>query len=263
MRSCLYRGTVMHQRLRPVRHRFVYRVFSICIDLDEIPALERRLRLLSFNRPNLASLLARDHGPRDGSPLRPWVLEKLAEHDIHPVRPRIRLLCFPRLLGYVFNPLSIYLVSEAERIRAIVYEVKNTFGEQHVYVAAVAAAGTDGRSLPAHEIDKAFRVSPFVPMQARYRFRLRPPDDTLSFVIRESDREGPLLIASHVARRLPLTDGTLLRCVAANFFMTFKIIAGIHLEALRLWLKGVRVQAGQDGEALPAGSVRSSEPSSR
>ncbi|MDX6748280.1 DUF1365 domain-containing protein [Geminicoccaceae bacterium 1502E] len=262
LRSCLYRGTVMHHRLRPVPHRFTYRVFSLFLDLDEVAELDRRLRLLSFERFNVASFMARDHGPRDGSPLRPWVLERLAEHGIRVTAPRIQLLCFPRLLGYVFNPLSIYFVHEGERLAALVYEVKNTFGGQHVYVAVTDGSSIDGR-ITVHEVDKAFHVSPFVPMRARYRFFLAVPGERLSMVIRESDQEGPLLVAGHTADRLSLTDGNLLTCLAGNFFMTLKIIAGIHVEALRLWRKGVPVQTRETREAPAAGPVSSAGSDSR
>ena len=157
LRSCLYRGVVMHHRRRPVDHRFAYRVFSLYLDLDELPLLGEHLRLLSVERPNLLSFHNRDHGARDGSPLRPWVAAQLAGAGIRLARPRIMLLCFPRLLGYVFNPLSVYFCHEDERLAAIVYEVKNTFGGQHAYVVPVRP---EVPGPVAHEVQKAFYVSP-------------------------------------------------------------------------------------------------------
>lgn len=235
--SCLYQGRVTHHRLRPVAHRFSYRVFSLFLDLDEARDVDRRLRLLSVERLNLLSFHAADHGPRDGAPLKPWILARLAEHGIILDQPRIRLLCFPRLLGFAFNPLSIYFCCDGESLSALVYEVKNTFGGQHVYVFGVRATA-DGRRIAVHGCAKEFYVSPFIDMDARYEFRLARPAERLAVVIRETERGLPLLVASQIGERRPLTDRSILACLASNLLMTFKVFAGIHLEALRLWLKG-------------------------
>jgi DUF1365 family protein len=238
IRSCIYQGRVMHHRLRPVQHRFVYRVFSVFLDLDELPALNTRLRLFSVERRNLLSFRAADHGDRDGTALHPWVTQQLAASGIALVRPRIMLLCFPRVLGYAFNPLSIYFCYDDDRLTAIVYEVKNTFGGQHAYVFPVQREDNH-RRLTAHGCDKNFSVSPFIDMEARYEFDVAVPDQRLCVVIRESERGAPLLVASQVGRRRPLTDTTIFACLAVDLFMTFKVFVGIHVEALRLWLRGV------------------------
>jgi uncharacterized protein len=254
--SWLYRGRVMHHRLRPVRHRFTYRVFSLFLDLDELPALDRQLRLFSVDRPNLLSFRAIDHGARDGSPLRPWVLERLAEAGLILARPHIRLLCFPRILGYAFNPISVYFCYESERLAAVVYEVKNTFGGQHVYTFGVHHVGS-GQRVAVHSCDKQFYVSPFVDMAARYDSHITAPGERLALVIRESERGEPLLIASQVGERRPLTDRVILQCLAADLLMTFKVFVGIHIEALRLWLKGVPMFARDPGPArADAGGTR-------
>lgn len=241
-RSCLYRGRVMHHRLRPVGHRFTYRVFSLYLDLDELPELDRRLRLFSAERWNLLGFKNRDHGPRDGSPLKPWVLERLAESGITLARPKIRLLCFPRLLGYVFDPLSIYFCFDGETLAALLYEVKNTFGEQHTYAFAVQTPGPDGRITP-HGCAKRFYVSPFVDMDMRYRFHLAAPGERLKVVIRETQGGELLLLASQIGDRLPLTDASLAKVMTRDILMTLKVIIGIHVEALRLWRKGVPLYA--------------------
>ena len=238
LKSRLYEGTVMHQRLRPVRHRFSYRVFSVLLDLDELPLIERRMRLLRVERPGLLSFRAKDHGARDGSPLKPWAEARFAEAGIGPPA-RIELLCFPRLWGFVFNPLSVYFAYDAgDDLIGVLYEVKNTFGGQHAYVlpADAATRGADGRV--RHAVDKSFYVSPFIDMAASYHFALRPPRETLDLVIRETGPEGLFFTASQNGQMRPLDDRLLAACLLRNLAMTFKVIGGIHVEALRLWLKG-------------------------
>jgi len=243
MASALYFGEVMHRRLRPLRHRFVYRVFTGLFDLDELPKLGRRLRLFSHNRLNLFSFHDRDHGRRDGSPLRPWVEGHLAATGIDLDGGRILLLCFPRLLGYVFNPLSVYFCFHRDGgLRAILYEVKNTFGDQHGYLLPVED-GDDG--VVRQSCDKVFHVSPFIEMACRYHFRLRVPDARLALAIRQSTLAGPdgepdMLVATVTGRRRPLDDATLFRAWLRHPLMTLKVIAAIHFEALRLWRKGAR-----------------------
>jgi DUF1365 family protein len=232
----LYRGEVMHRRYRPVGHRFRYRVFTILLDLDHIETAMCGLRLLSRNRFNLFSFHDRDHGPRDGSTLRPWVEERLRESGIAHDGGPVRLLCFPRVLGYVFNPLSVYFCHRRDgSLAAVVYEVKNTFGEQHAYV--LPAPVGEGYNRCA----KSFYVSPFIGMAVTYRFRLRSPAERLAVSIRETDSLGPLLDAVMTGRCVELTDLALVRCFFAYPLMTFKVIAAIHFEAFRLWRKGLPV----------------------
>ena len=245
---CLYLGRVYHGRLSPFRHQFTYRVFSLYLDLDGIPQLGRQLRLFSHNRRNLLSFHDTDHGARDGSPLRPWVEAALAARGLEScVGGPIGVLCFPRLLGYVFNPLTIYFCHRPDgALAALIYEVKNTFGQQHAYVLPVGEARS-GEARPgeagapvAQACDKRFYVSPFIEMDCRYRFRVRPPGERLSVLIRQSDSSGDVLVASQTGRRVRLTDARLLRAVVTHPLMTHKVIAAIHWQALRLWLKGAR-----------------------
>ena len=256
----LYLGRVMHHRLRPRRHRFVYQVFSLLVDLDRLDELDRRLRLLSVNRPNLLSFQERDHGARDGSPPRPWVEALLAARGLDLAGGRVLLLCFPRLLGYVFNPLSIYYCYDAQGgLAAAVYEVKNRCGEQHAYVLPLACpAGPDGTA--RQRTRKAFYVSPFLEMAACYRFKLEPPGERLAVVIQEEVAQATTLVATLTGARRPLTDAQLLRAVLRMPLMTYKVILGIHYEALWLWLKGLplRPHGGRaHGSAAPAaGSQR-------
>ena len=241
--SNLYFGEVMHKRLRPFRHRFSYRVVSMLVDLDELPALHRRLRLFSHNRWNVFSFHDRDHGPRDGSPLRPWIEAELAKAGIDLAGGPVRLVCFPRLWGYVFNPLTVWFCYHCDgTLRAVLHEVSNTFGERHGYLVPIDSAAA--RPWPLrHRCAKTFYVSPFIGMQADYVFRLHEPGERLSIAIHESVPEGPLLVATLTGRRRVLNDSGLLRALAGHPLMTAKIMAGIHWEALCIWRKGGQVHS--------------------
>lgn len=233
--SALYRGVVMHRRVRPVPHALRYRVFTLLLDVDRLAEAAQGLRLLSYNRFNLFAFFDRDHGSRDGSPLRPWVEVRLREAGLGDAAHTILLLSFPRVLGYVFNPLSVYFCFAADgRLGAVLYEVKNTFGEQHVYALASGNA-------TAQDCAKGFHVSPFLSMHGRYRFRVRPPEQTISLTIQEGDEAGVILTAALSGRRHELCDRSLLACFFAYPLMTLKVIAAIHVEAVRLWLKGLKV----------------------
>lgn len=234
--NALYRGSVMHRRVRPAAHFLRYRVFSLLLDIDRLAETTRGLGLLSYNRFNLFSFCDRDHGPRDGSPLRPWVERHLAEAGLSHARHQILLLSFPRILGYVFNPLSVYFCYGADgTLGAVLYEVKNTFGEQHTYALPAFGAAT------THACAKAFHVSPFLDLNEAYRFRVRAPERALALTIQVSDEDGVMLTAAMSGRREALTDRSLLACFFAYPLMTLKVIAAIHVEAARLWLKGLKV----------------------
>lgn len=257
MHSALYFGEVMHKRLRPFRHRFSYRVVSLFVDLGELPELHSRLRLFSVNRPNVFAFYERDHGPRDGTYLRTWIDARLDEHGIDLAGGAVRLLCFPRVWGYVFNPLTIWFCHHRDGgLRALLYEVRNTFGQAHSYLIPVTVGEADGTAI-RQSCEKGFYVSPFLPMEARYRFKLSAPGARLAVAIRQSTAAGETLVATQAGRRRPLTDGNLLRALAAHPAMTLKVTAAIHWQALRLWRKGARFHRRP---APPARPVTYTEP---
>jgi DUF1365 family protein len=214
-------------------------VFWIYVDLEEAQALGARMRLFAVNGPAPVSLHDRDHA--DGrTPMRAWVGARLAEAGIDLEGGRVGLLCMPRVFGYVFNPLSVYYCFRCDgSLAAVLYEVTNTFGERHSYLFAIE--GGDGR-LVRHACDKRLYVSPFIDMAACYHFRTAVPGAALTLAIRETDRDGTLLMAAATGRRTPLTDAALLPVLADYPLVTLKVMAAIHWEALRLWLKGVRIQ---------------------
>ncbi|HEV7305377.1 DUF1365 domain-containing protein [Ensifer sp.] len=257
--SAIYVGEVMHARHRPRRHRLRYNVFSLLIDLAELEELDGGLRLFGHNRRALFSFHDGDHGDGKVGGLRNWVDAQLAEAGVDPAGLRIRLLCYPRILGYVFNPLTVYFcVTSSGEVRAILYEVCNTFNERHTYVIPVAP-GQDGRIRQA--CAKELYVSPFVPMNCRYDFRVDPPAENVRVIINESDREGPLLRAIFSGRRVELSDRRLLSLFLGYPLMTFKVIGGIHWEALKIWTKGIPVHRHRKAEKPVAITIVSRLPS--
>lgn len=239
--SCLYRGAVVHRRLRPFAHRFRYRVFWLYLEIDEIPALVRRIPWFSHNRFNMTAFYDRDHGPGDGGALRPWLEQRLSGAGISEPLGSARLLCFPRLFGFVFNPLSVwYCFDRAGRPLAILYEVSNTFGERHGYLIPWAA---DPSATAVNQAcAKRFFVSPFFPATGRYRFALTLPAGAMTLSILYDTAEGTALCAWQRGRRENLSAGTLARALLLYPLMTLKVIGAIHWQALRLWLKGARLQ---------------------
>jgi len=239
--SCLYVGNVMHRRLRPRAHRLRYRAFWTLLDLDEIDRLSGWLKLFSRNRFNLASFHDRDHGDGSDVPIRQQVETLLRNHGYRSADISIRLLCFPRILGYGFNPLSIYFCQRPdESLEAIIYEVHNTFGERHSYVFP---GNGETAEIIEQGCSKQFHVSPFLGMDMSYAFRVLLPARRVSVAIQGIRNDEPLIVASLSAMRCELTDGTLLKTFLAHPLLTLKVIAAIHWHALRMLCKGFHVHA--------------------
>ncbi|MEJ8474377.1 DUF1365 domain-containing protein [Roseibium algae] len=237
--ATLYNGTVMHARMKPAVHRFDYKVFSLLIDLDKLKEADRQSRFFSVRRFNLVSFHPKDHGPRDGKDLRKHIDALLTDKGLE--RPaRVLLLAYPRILGTVFNPLAVYYAYDIDgHLAAVIYEVRNTFGDLHQYVIPV----TDGQMSEAglrQDQEKLFYVSPFIDMEQHYHFRLLPPGKSVRIRILETDPEGPLLSATFIGNALPMTSLALVKLCFKIPFLTFKILGGIHWEAFKIWRKRVR-----------------------
>ena len=236
----------MHARLKPMGHRFSYRVMSLLIDLDRLADADRQSPLFGVNRAALYSFHEADHGKRDGSSLRAYAQHCAAERGIDLTGGRVLLLCYPRLLGYTFNPLSVYFCYRADgELALLIYEVRNTFGDIHPYVLPVLSGEISDAGVRQQQ-DKLFYVSPFIEMAMRYHFRVLPPGERVQLRILETDREGPLLAATFNGRHRALNTRELLRAFFALPLVTIKIMAAIHWEALRLWLKGARLVPRKD-----------------
>lgn len=238
-RSSLYAGQVFHKRTRPAQHVMRYSVFTLLLDLAEIDDLTRSMWLFSRNRFNLFAFSDKDFGEHRHESLPVYVKRKLFDANIHTEPARILLSCYPRVLGYVFNPLSLfYCLDDNDRCFAVVHEVHNTFGERHAYVLPVGDPDSSNEWIH-QQVEKELFVSPFAHMGMHYQFRLNQPDERQVVVIRASDDAGLLITASYTAVRKDLSSSRLLRYFFSYPLLSAKIILGIHWEALRLFIKGV------------------------
>jgi uncharacterized protein len=232
----VYTGRTVHVRFKPFVHRLAYEVFQILVDVDHLDRDLGPLKWLRLNRFGPMAFYEKDHGDRSDAPLRGWVEQRLAEAGIDLEGGPVRLLCFPRVLGYVFNPISVFFGYRPDgRLAGVIYEVNNTFGATHSYVAPAS-----GEAVEYQEADKVFHVSPFFDLSGHYGFTLRGPGETLGLTITKHQPDGPDHVATLKARRTPLNDAALRKAFFAIPFLTLKVIIGIHWEALKLLLKGAR-----------------------
>jgi len=239
--SAIYHGQVVHTRFRPVRHRLRHRMLWLLLDLDELPMLARQLRLFSLNRFNLVDFRDRDHGDGSMICLRSQIEAHLQRAGLAVDGGAIRVLCMPRVLGTVFNPISVFFCYHADgRLQAMLYEVHNTFGERHSYLIPVADADP---AVLRQSCAKAFHVSPFMDMAMTYHFRITQPGVRAVVAIEGSDAEGKLISAAYVGTRHELTDANLLRAFLAQPLLAGQVLGAIHWEALKLWRKGVRLRS--------------------
>ena len=231
--SSLCAGTLTHHRMEAPEHRFALPLYMLLLDLDKLPHLDRRLRLFGHDRPRPLGFRDRDHLGDHAGPLRGKVEAFLRGEGIEPPGGPILLLTHPRVFGYVFNPVSFFYCYDVRgRLVARLAEVNNTFGDRHGY------AGT----APAWRDKKVMHVSPFFSLAGSYQWDLPEPSPERVEARVDLTREGrPLLKARLTLRPEPLTDRALARVLVLYPFMTLKVVAAIHFEAVRLWRKGARV----------------------
>ncbi len=237
LRSHLYAGTIRHRRSRHTTYDFTHHVWYAALDLDELHEVDQRMRLLSFDRRNLLELRDADHLERGHGGLRAAVSRHLRANDLDPALTRITLIAYPRVLGYVFNPVSFFLCHDlAGMLRLVLAEVHNTHGDREVYAFTPSV---EGDPVFRGVADKRMYVSPFIALDARYELIVREVGEHLTITIREGEREGATLFAHLDLRRRPLTDGQLLRLLARDPMVPLRTSALIFWHALRLWWRGV------------------------
>ena len=244
MNSSLYSTTIVHERFYDFKHKFKYLVLSMFIDHDEIKELTKKIKIFSYNKFNIFSYYENDHGYRDGRLLREFVEDFLLINKVEFKKLKINIMCFPRILGYVFNPLSIIYCYDEKNLIAIFYEVKNTSNEQHTYCFA------RNKNFKAHkyvhECDKNFYVSPFIGMKARYKFENLTPNQKMSVAINLFDKDNKkILTASQYGIKLPLNSLSLLKELFYNPLATIKVIFAILYEAFFIIIKGGKYYARQ------------------
>lgn len=239
----VYTGHVVHKRLRPKAHALRYSVFSLLVDLDRLDEARRGLRFFSINRWNALSFHERDHGDGSTTGLASHIRDLLGRAEIDTgVGGRLLVLSYPRVFGYVFNPLSVYFALDASgALKGLVYEVNNTFNERHSYVVP---AGPESDGVFAQTATKRMFVSPFAAEQGRYGFRVTPPAQRVTVGVALSDPDGALIKTYFTGQREAASGWSLLLLLARFPLMTMKVMAAIHIEALKLWLKGVPLVSG-------------------
>jgi uncharacterized protein len=232
----LLTGRVMHERVRPRWHRFAYPVFCVRCNLAHLASLDSGW--FGVNRWRALSLYTRDHGPCDGSDLATWMRAQLVEAGL-PADGEIWLQAFPRVFGYAFNPVSFWFCHDRHgALRALFAEVRNTFGARHGYLLSAS----DGAAIDADTelvCRKVLHVSPFCRVEGHYRFRVRESQQGSSVAVDYHDAEGLLIRTSVGGRLSPLTRSTALKALARQPLLTVGVVARIHWQALRLFVKRV------------------------
>lgn len=241
--SAWYVGRITHTRHAPVRHHFDHSIMMGLFDLDELDRLQAEVRGFGVDRWSPIGFRTADHGPADGSSLRAWATGQLSDAGLDPGKASgpIRLLCMPRTCGFGFDPITVWFLHDADGVpSALIHEVRNTFGHRHAYVAPI--------DRPAHtpwrqHADKTLHVSPFFDRDGGYDFTVMPPQPTdgsrMSLRIDYRNVDGLLLRASFVGERRPFSTRGMLGAVLHSPAVTHKAIVGIHVEALKLWRKGL------------------------
>jgi DUF1365 family protein len=249
--ATLYAGRVAHIRHIPFRHRFDYRIWMMCADIDRLDEIGAGSMFFSHDKPGLISIQDKDHGFRDGRPLRGFVEAALARQNLQEFGRRIDFVTTPRLLGYAFNPISFFLCHDADgRLGAVLHQVKNTFGDQIGYLMPVTGSGPIRQSAP-----KRMHVSPFFDMQGGYRFALTPPDKNFTVSIQYGAAGQKRMTATMILQARPFGNAAILRLLAEMPLAPMKVIAAIHWQALKLYLRGAVFHGvpEQKHEAIIAG----------
>lgn len=254
----LWHCRVVHHRLRPKRYRFGYRLFLLQLDLDWLAEQLDHLPGFGLNHPGLFSFHESDYLDGSTAPLKPRLLSELQKLGWNlPADTQVTLLTLPRMLGYVFHPVSFYFLADRDgNALGAAVEVGNTFGEHKLYPVPGQTANEVRHT---RKVAKDFYVSPFSPLDVEFDFRLnrpRPGEQTLVIDIHEHDPDGPLLLSHLRGEAQPLTGRSLWRAFFSYPLLTLRIITAIHRHALVLWVKGLRVTRKRGEQEKQNGILR-------
>ncbi len=239
MNSCIYKGQVNHRRFKPRAHEFTYSLFMMYVDLEELPNLFSNNRYWQVEKAGLASFYRKDHYGDAGQDLSTMIHDIVYKHTGDVVNGPIRLLTHFRYLGHVFNPISVYYCYDHTdtHLTHVVAEVTNTpWKEQHCYV--LSGEIQQDRFI-AHAQRKEFHVSPFMNMDMNYQWNIQIPSEQLKLKIENISDNDKLFDASMSLKRIELNNKNLISTLVNYPFMTLKVVSAIHIQALKLWLKGI------------------------
>ena len=230
----LWTGKTVHHRYSPFERRFCYDICLIDMDIDKLEEASQQTPLFAVGRPALFSFKPEDNGPRDKhASLRGWAEDMYRTANVDLEGGPIRLITFARHLFYKFAPLSLWYGYDPEgNLKGIIYEVNNTFGERHCYVAAI------DKRRSQHEADKSFHVSPFMDVAGKYLFTLRAPDNRLLLTVENWDNGARTHMANIVAEQAPVKSSTFLRLAIAQPLSSVGVMAAIHWQAMKVWMRG-------------------------
>jgi len=242
MNTKIILSSIVHKRYGKIEHFFKYKVPSLFIDLDELEVIKYKSKIFSINSFNIFSFNENDHGYRDKRSIKEFIIEMLANYKIKYQNLKIKILCFPRIFGYVFNPISIIYCYDENRLISIFYEVKNTSNEQHTYIFANSKS-KDSKTLK-HECKKNFYVSPFIGMKGKYFFTNILTNEHIKIIIDlYDDNNKKILLASQSGNFTDFKVSKLLKYNLLNPLFGYKVMSAILFEAIRIVFKGGKYYA--------------------
>ena len=234
--NCIYKGTLMHHRLVPREHKFTYNIFYTFINVDDLDHLKKKYTFFSYNHFNIFSIYDSDHGFRNKKTIKFWLKNILKKIGIKQMNTKIFLLTMPRIFGYAFNPLSIFFCYDLKgNIKAIIYEVKNTFNEQHCYVFKIKDSFSK-KIIFKHTCQKKFHVSPFLDMKAKYNFTISKPGKNFNSSINMQKKETNIFLAMLKCKYQKINLKNLIFLLIKYPFLTIKVVLAIYYEAIKLFI---------------------------
>ncbi len=237
MSSQILLSIIVHKRFIPFKHKLKYKVPSLYLNIEDLGEISKKYYFFSLNRFNLFSFNECDHGYRDQRSIKTFVMDSLSKYKIKYQNLKIMILCFPRILGYVFDPLSIIYCFDDNKLISILYEVKNTTNEQHTYIFK---GDTDSKDFKlSHECAKQFYVSPFIEMEAYYKFYNKMFKDQININIDLFDKNNKkVLTASQYGKFIEFNSRNMFKFISYNPLLGFKVMIGILYESLKIIYKG-------------------------